>query len=133
MLAYMGISTTERMASWLEQRMESNATMLQAALRMQEAARVCTCQCKTVEDVLQMVSLELLYKTMNLRVATYMRAQKQAQCRNQKATCGNLNSRYLRDGFNNGYQQRSQSPHHNGGMTSNHSQLCHRQVATLNN
>ena len=43
---------------------------------MQEGARVCTHQCKTVEDVSQMVSLELLYKTMNPRVATYMCAQK---------------------------------------------------------
>ena len=29
-------------------------------------------------------------------------------------------------------QQRSQTPHGNVGMTSNHSQLCHRQVTTLN-
>ena len=43
---------------------------------MQEAVRVCTRQCKTVEDVSQMVSLELLYKTMNPRVATYVGAQK---------------------------------------------------------
>ena len=68
--------------------------------RMQEAASVCTRQCKTVEDVSQMVSLELLYKTMNPRVVTYVRAQKPTT--------------------------------RNGGMTSNHNQLCHRQVATLN-
>ena len=41
LLAHMGISTANRMASWLEQRTDSNATMMQAALRMQEAARVC--------------------------------------------------------------------------------------------
>ena len=74
LLAHIGISTADRMASWLDQRMDSNDTLMQAALRMQEAARVCTRQCKTVEDV--MVSLELLYKTRNPRVATYIRAQK---------------------------------------------------------
>ena len=76
LLAHMGISIADRMASWLEQRTDSNATMIQADLSMQEAARVCTCQCKTVEDVSQMVSLELLYKTMNPRVATFVRFQK---------------------------------------------------------
>ena len=76
LLAHMGISTVDRMASWLEQRTDSNDTMIQATLRMQESARVCTRKCKTVEDVTQVVCLELLYKTMNPRVAMYVRAQK---------------------------------------------------------
>ena len=75
LLAHMGISTADGMASWLEQRTDSNDTMMQAALRMQEVSRVCTRQCKTVDDVTQMVSLELLYKTMKPRLATYIRSQ----------------------------------------------------------
>ena len=77
LLAHMGISTVDKMASWLEQKKDCKDTMMQEAFHMQEAAtRVRTHQCKTVEDVTQLVSLELLYKTMNSRVATYIRAQK---------------------------------------------------------
>ena len=51
LLIHIGISIADRMASKLEQRMDSNDTLMQAALRMQEVARVCTSQCKNVEDV----------------------------------------------------------------------------------
>ena len=44
--------------------------------RMAEAARICTKDCTSIKDVIDLITREIVYKQLNPRITTHVRAQK---------------------------------------------------------
>ena len=78
LLAHLGESRSSQFHDWLHPKINSVDTVSQVAYRIAEASRASTKDCKTKEEILELVNCELVFRQLHPRVTTHRRAQKPA-------------------------------------------------------
>ena len=74
--AHMGVSKSTQFNNWFIPKINSADTIMQMGYRTAEAARTCTRDCTSVKEVIDLVTREIVFKQLNPRKTTHVRAQK---------------------------------------------------------
>ena len=76
MYAHMGVSKSTQFNNWFNPKINPTETITEIDYRMAEAARICTKDCTAIKDVIDLITREIVYKQLNPRITTHVRAQK---------------------------------------------------------
>ena len=74
--AHMGVSKSTQFNNWFNPKINPTETITQMGYRTAEAARTCTKDCTSIKEVIDLITREIVYKQLNPRITTHVRAQK---------------------------------------------------------
>ena len=65
MYAHMGLSKSTQFNNWFNPKINPTETFTEMGYRMAEAARICTKDCTSIKEVIDLITREIVYKQLN--------------------------------------------------------------------